>query len=475
MKRKLCALLTAVCCLFTPLTVKAVDFNVMPSTKCESYVDVTSMQLSKVTNKMLPVTMTMLSTDEHGKDYYFKLSVPSASMVNLCLRYESDPRWKSSVTIYSDATCTNVVYKSKEEDSEKLRSIVLYLPAGDYYVKNHINYDKDAVMATMPSKTIDKTTTNASGSAITIKVPNPALYESSDPNIFYSVDSATKKELFTVNNILDAAVAYTTASSMVDMSTKYINNVCTVTLDATDLYRSTDQSGQCYIQMKKSKVAGQSTYDNPDIWVIDKDTWSDTDVSTNDVIHLPYDATNPTGITNIYINKSGWYSFRIAASNSAEDDFAVVKTLYVDVTSPTISGVSNGKIYTTAKTVKFADDKKGTGILKGTYNGKTFSSGKKFSSDGKYVIRVYDKNKNVTKCTFYVDKKAPVISGVKNGATYKSPVTIKYSDAGAGVKYATLNGKSIKSGTKVTKSGTYTLTVKDKASHVKTVKFTIKK
>lgn len=73
-----------------------------------------------------------------------------------------------------------------------------------------------------------------------------------------------------------------------------------------------------------------------------------------------------------------------------------------------------------------------------------------------------------------VDKTKPTITGVKNGKTYKKAVTIKFKDA-SGIKSAKLNGKSIKSGTKVSKNGSYTLVVTDKAGNKKTVKFKIKK
>ncbi len=48
-----------------------------------------------------------------------------------------------------------------------------------------------------------------------------------------------------------------------------------------------------------------------------------------------------------------------------------------------------------------------------------------------------------------IDKTAPVVLGVKNKKTYKSPVTITFYDKLSGVDTARLNGKSIKDGTKV--------------------------
>lgn len=73
-----------------------------------------------------------------------------------------------------------------------------------------------------------------------------------------------------------------------------------------------------------------------------------------------------------------------------------------------------------------------------------------------------------------LDKTKPTITGVKNGKTYKKAVTIKFSDK-SGIRKATLNGKKIKSGTKVKKNGSYTLIVTDKAGNSRTVRFKIRK
>lgn len=107
-------------------------------------------------------------------------------------------------------------------------------------------------------------------------------------------------------------------------------------------------------------------------------------------------------------------------------------------------------------------------------NGKEVEADTKVAikKDGKYKIVV--DNETVSK-TFTVikDTLAPVIKGVKNGKSYKKPVTIKYSDANK-IACATLNGKKIKSGTKVKKKGSYTLNVRDVAGNEKTVFFTVK-
>lgn len=72
------------------------------------------------------------------------------------------------------------------------------------------------------------------------------------------------------------------------------------------------------------------------------------------------------------------------------------------------------------------------------------------------------------------DTTKPTVSGVKNGKTYKKSVKIIYKDA-SGIKSAKINGKRFKSGKIVSKNGSYTITVTDKAGNTRTVRFKIKK
>ncbi|ROR31733.1 hypothetical protein EDD66_101351 [Mobilisporobacter senegalensis] len=99
------------------------------------------------------------------------------------------------------------------------------------------------------------------------------------------------------------------------------------------------------------------------------------------------------------------------------------------------------------------------------------------TKNGYYTIRIRDKNNNYILKSFYVkniDKLAPTVTGVANKKTYKTGMVVRFSDKHSGIKRATLNGRNFKSGSKVTKKGTYTLKVYDKAGNVKTVVFYIK-
>ena len=72
------------------------------------------------------------------------------------------------------------------------------------------------------------------------------------------------------------------------------------------------------------------------------------------------------------------------------------------------------------------------------------------------------------------DTTKPTVSGVKNGKTYKKSVKITYKDTYS-IKSAKINGKRFKSGKIVSKNGSYTVTVTDKAGNTRTVRFKIKK
>lgn len=144
-----------------------------------------------------------------------------------------------------------------------------------------------------------------------------------------------------------------------------------------------------------------------------------------------------------------------------------------DKTAPAVTGIKNEGVYK-SKEIKATDK---TGVAGVLLNGNAIENGAKISSvakEGKNTITVYDFSMNKKVLTVTYDKTKPVVKGVANGKIYKKTVTIKFSDK-YGVKSAKLNGKTIKSGKKVTKKGAYTLKVTDKAGNVKTVKFKIKK
>lgn len=155
----------------------------------------------------------------------------------------------------------------------------------------------------------------------------------------------------------------------------------------------------------------------------------------------------------------------LQASTSGKDAFAN------DTKAPDIYPVKDGKYYPDYVNVVVTDE---SGVKGVTCNGESVTPDYTIFNEGKYVIEAEDHFGNKGKKTFYIDLHSPKISGVKNGATYKSKRTIRFSD-NYGVKSATLNGKAIKSGKSISKSGKYRLVVKDYAGNTTRATFTIKK
>ena len=177
------------------------------------------------------------------------------------------------------------------------------------------------------------------------------------------------------------------------------------------------------------------------------------------------------------VTKNGTYSVRI------EDKFGnyelkTIKITTMDTTEPKVSGVSDGKYYKSPVTIKWSDSQSGIKSSKVTLNGKKVKSGIKVTEAGKYTLKVYDKVGNVKKVVFYLDFKAPTISGASNGKTYKTAVTMTFKDNLSGIKKVTVNDEEITlSGNKysVWADGTYTVKVWDNAGNTKKIKFKVKR
>jgi len=184
--------------------------------------------------------------------------------------------------------------------------------------------------------------------------------------------------------------------------------------------------------------------------------------------------------------KTGQYELCLKASDGTQ------KTFYyeVDKEAPVLKGIKKNGIYNSKKVIIISDN---SNIDKVTVDGKNvmdelepdwdmiegagdfiYSYNIGSLKEGKHTLTAVDKLGNQSSVTFRIDKTAPKVTGVKNNKLYKKAVTIKVTDKN-GVKSVTLNGKSIKSGKKVSKKGSYTLVAKDVAGNKTTIKFKIKK
>lgn len=100
---------------------------------------------------------------------------------------------------------------------------------------------------------------------------------------------------------------------------------------------------------------------------------------------------------------------------------------------------------------------------------------KKSNKYKQIYFKIVDENGRIIErktIEFLVDGTAPVVCGVKNGKLYRKKVKITFSDQ-SGIASARINGKKLKNGTVISKSGDYRVVVKDNAGNKRVIKFTI--
>ena len=162
----------------------------------------------------------------------------------------------------------------------------------------------------------------------------------------------------------------------------------------------------------------------------------------------------PSGTT---IMQDGNYT--LIVTDSAGNSATVV--FKMDTIAPNVSGVDNGGIYKTSRTITFNE---GTATL----NGAAFVSGSQVSQDDVYTLVVTDSAGNVTTVNFEIDKVAPLVGGITNNGNYKEAVHVTFNEG-----TATLNGAAFANGTVIDQDGSYTLVVTDAAGNVTTITFKI--
>lgn len=185
-------------------------------------------------------------------------------------------------------------------------------------------------------------------------------------------------------------------------------------------------------------------------------------------ITFPYTVTDTNGSLQEDQKTVIWNSKTLSTTERLYALFHTSNSLSV----PKYTGAANGKAYNTGISLMIDSENL---LDQVKVNDETTQSDYLFlSAEGVYRITATDIAGNSSSIKFRIDTTKPAVSGVKSGKTYQSARTIRFSDKGSGIKTASLNGRTINTGKKVSKKGTYTLTVTDQAGNKKTVKFTIK-
>lgn len=203
---------------------------------------------------------------------------------------------------------------------------------------------------------------------------------------------------------------------------------------------------------------------------------------TKDSVILTCDTSNGVSVLNVNneavkdtktFTEEGEYTVEVLNKDGEQLD---VVEFIIDKTAPVVKGVENGGIYKAGTDIEVEDLTSVTGTLNGKkLTDSDIEEGFECSDTGKYTLTLRDAAGNSSTTKFTIDGVKPKVTGVKNGKYYNKTKKIKFSDKGTGIEKATLNGKAVKSGKKVSKTGRYTLKVYDKAGNCTTTKFYLDK
>ncbi|WOD61743.1 Ig-like domain-containing protein [Niallia taxi] len=189
------------------------------------------------------------------------------------------------------------------------------------------------------------------------------------------------------------------------------------------------------------------------------------------------------------ITEEGQYILKIYEPSGSR----INVTFSIDRTAPTFSGVVNNGVYNKDVTISFSEDRASLSFYRyGEYVLAEYRLPQNYNlkAEGKYHLVVEDEAGNATDAYFIIDKTAPSItSSLSTSKPTNKDITISVTSKDeengfssfpfkTGVDYVLLpNGKQVKgdkASYKVTKNGSYTFKVTDKAGNIKskTVKVT---
>lgn len=163
--------------------------------------------------------------------------------------------------------------------------------------------------------------------------------------------------------------------------------------------------------------------------------------------------------TTLTPSTTKWSKKNVSVKIKTTIDFESIQVIKYDVTEADLN--TESLWYPAANDKKYVET-----------NGTTFVA----NENAVYSVRIMDKLGKYSLAKIKIkniDKKLPKISGVQADKYYNKVVIVKWSDAESGIQKATLNGREIKSGYKITKNGEYELKVYDKVGNKKVIKFNI--
>lgn len=313
-----------------------------------------------------------------------------------------------------------------------------FLESGTYYLNSNLSYDPfDMNIALLYEKskvTEQKTTTSfKDNTAVAHDTTVKGFLTDANPADYYSFDLG-KKALVTIKYSFDSSASDGESAGH-----------C-ILYDADELflkegtYTNSNEASQeytCLLEPGKYYVKLQGLLGN----------------TTLSVTPMYYDIS----LTSLTDNK--WTKKHIHVNIDTSIEYSEIIVLFKDVKD---SLLDNDDMWSKTNDAFVALD------------GESFIANK----SGTYSVRITDKYGNNAMAKIKVsniDVTVPAVKGVTDTKAYRTSVTPTWTDKQSGINLSktTLNGKVIKSGTKITKEGKYTLKVYDLVGNYKTVVFYI--
>lgn len=195
-------------------------------------------------------------------------------------------------------------------------------------------------------------------------------------------------------------------------------------------------------------------------------------------VTVPFDLVAGNGTVNG--NNSMTFSYENLGGRPLNDMeqvyYAVSDEALLHGSKVSATGIKNGGKYKSSKEVRFSSS---DGILQNV----KLTCGGKSQYVNPYSISLTGTNKYVLTAkliggveknyTVWIDTEKPT-ANVRNQGTYAKGKKLSFKDKGCGVKSAKLDGKSVKSGATLKKSGSHKLVITDRAGNQTVIRFKIK-
>ncbi|NLK74662.1 MAG: hypothetical protein GX288_05160 [Clostridiales bacterium] len=452
--------------------------------------------------------------DLYGSSYrsYSEFTIHSMGQLKVILRMKVGVTGRCNIWISRDSEGLDVVGKAKEFTAQD-NEASWFLESGTYYINYMSNSginEKVGTALLFERATTEETVENSSFSEsnllelnkltkgfITTMSPNDyyrfelkkkanvaveysfdgpnndnnavgycSLYDENQIYLYGGTYSKSDKGQLSFNYLLEPGIYYIKMNGLYGYTTLNINPMY------YDIELVSENSETWTKEPIKIKI--NSSIDYSEIRVVFKDV-EEASIEDNDIWSINNELNVKLDGETFEATDKGIYTVRIK-DKFGNYALGKIDVKNIDTKKPKVKGVKNNKAYKKAVTISWTDDLSGIDTSKVTLNDKVVKSGITVKEQGKYVLKVYDKVGNVRKVTFYVDTTAPT-SGIENGKTYNSTVTLRFKDNVSGIKKILINDEEISSDTKTRRyylDGEYVVEMWDNANNYRKQVFYIK-